>query len=690
MFYNLFKKPALALAFTTASWLGTLLFIWLSVSHESLLIPALLTIFTIISALWWQKSITPDRKLLAQLVSASQDWQQGSLGVRITHIGGNKRPMQQLAWHLNNLMDQVETTQVDIYHSTNSVAEGNFSRKGYPQGLHGEFATALKQFNGVATTLSKTTDAISELMNAISDGNFTKTITVDIKGRYKHTINNALAAMQAMQTMLGDIGTVMSNVAQGDVNHRVQAEGRGSLQQLKNDINVSLDALNSLNDIALIANSLAKGDLTQTISKSYPGTFGMVISSMNHTVASLNSMVKEIHTLVEATATEGDFSNRMNLSDKEGFGKDIGESLNQLLSNTETGLKDITRVAQAFAEGDFDQKITNTYHGTLGETKDNINILAETTATSLEDITRVANALANGDLTQSITTQYPGAFGQTSNGFNSTISTLKDLVNGIKVATLSITTDAKQIAEGNADLSRRTEDQASSLERTASSMEELSSTVKQNADSAKQANVLADAASQVAIEGGRAVNAVVSTMSDINTSAKKIENIISVIDSIAFQTNILALNAAVEAARAGEQGRGFAVVAGEVRNLAQRSASAAKEIKGLITDSVIKTAEGTRQVESAGNTMQEIVASVKRVSDIISEISAASQEQSIGIEQVNNAIIKMDDVTQQNTALVEEAAAAAESMLEQADELLNAVRLFQIEDNASSSLLRLR
>jgi methyl-accepting chemotaxis protein len=203
--------------------------------------------------------------------------------------------------------------------------------------------------------------------------------------------------------------------------------------------------------------------------------------------------------------------------------------------------------------------------------------------------------------------------------------------------------------------------------------------VKQNADNAKQANQLAITASDVAVKGGKAVSEVVNTMSAINDSARKIEDIISVIDGIAFQTNILALNAAVEAARAGEQGRGFAVVAGEVRNLAQRSASAAKEIKELITDSVNKTTEGTRQVETAGATMQEIVSSVKHVADIIAEISAASQEQSVGISHINDAIIRMDDTTQQNTALVEQAAAAAESLMEQADELMNTVSVFSIE-----------
>jgi methyl-accepting chemotaxis protein len=242
-----------------------------------------------------------------------------------------------------------------------------------------------------------------------------------------------------------------------------------------------------------------------------------------------------------------------------------------------------------------------------------------------------------------------------------------------------------KVASGNADLSQRTEEQASSLEETASSMEELTSTVKQNAENAKQANQLAASASEVAVKGGAVVSEVVGTMSSINESSKKIVDIISVIDGIAFQTNILALNAAVEAARAGEQGRGFAVVASEVRNLAQRSAAAAKEIKGLIGDSVDKVGAGTKLVDEAGKTMQEIVSSVKRVTDIMSEITAASQEQSSGIEQVNQAITQMDEVTQQNAALVEEAAAAAEAMQEQAQNLAHAVSVFRLDDAAAGS-----
>jgi methyl-accepting chemotaxis protein len=289
-----------------------------------------------------------------------------------------------------------------------------------------------------------------------------------------------------------------------------------------------------------------------------------------------------------------------------------------------------------------------------------------------------AKRIATGDLTSDIHIVSRDETGELLHALKDMNQSLARIVGEVRAGTESITTASDQISAGNADLSQRTEEQASSLEETASSMEELTSTVKQNADNAKQANQLAAGASSVAVKGGEVVGQVVHTMTSINESSKKIVDIISVIDGIAFQTNILALNAAVEAARAGEQGRGFAVVASEVRSLAQRSAAAAKEIKALITDSVSKVDDGTRLVDEAGKTMEEIVASVKRVTDIMAEISAASQEQSSGIEQVNQAVTQMDEATQQNAALVEEAAAAAESMKEQAQTLTQAVSVFKI------------
>ncbi|PJM86143.1 methyl-accepting chemotaxis protein [Achromobacter ruhlandii] len=295
----------------------------------------------------------------------------------------------------------------------------------------------------------------------------------------------------------------------------------------------------------------------------------------------------------------------------------------------------------------------------------------------------VAETVARGDLGQPIHAVTRDETGRLLRALHDMQDKLAGAVRTIRAGSETISSAAGQIAAGNADLSSRTEEQAASLEETAASMEELASTVKQNADNARQANQLAASASEVAQRGGAVVSAVVSTMGDISASSRKISEIVSVIDGIAFQTNILALNAAVEAARAGEQGKGFAVVAGEVRSLAQRSAQAAREVKTLIEASVSKVAEGAGQAENAGTTMQEVVASVKRVTDIMGEIAAASQEQATGIEQVNRAVSQMDEVTQQNAALVEEAAAAAGSMQDQAHALVRAVGVFRLREDAA-------
>ncbi len=296
--------------------------------------------------------------------------------------------------------------------------------------------------------------------------------------------------------------------------------------------------------------------------------------------------------------------------------------------------------------------------------------------------TRIAASVASGDLSVDIQTQ-PGDQASLVAALKAMQESLSRIVTEVRQGTDTISTASREIASGNQDLSSRTEQQASSLEETAASMEELTSTVKQNADNARQANQLAVTASSVAQRGGEVVGQVVGTMGAINDASRKIVDIIGVIDGIAFQTNILALNAAVEAARAGEQGRGFAVVAAEVRNLAQRSAAAAKEIKTLIGDSVEKVEEGSKQVAEAGRTMDEIVGSVQRVTDIMGEITAASREQTAGIEQINQAISQMDQVTQQNAALVEEAAAAAASLQDQAGSLAQAVGVFRVDASSA-------
>jgi methyl-accepting chemotaxis protein len=552
MYYKRFKNnKQFALAAVAFAWAGSLVYGWVPVisgTGGEMGMPSLLTVSAVLSVAWWRASRSDDQQLLEQLLSVTHEWRQGVVSSRIIQIDGTERGLKQLAWELNDVMDQVEAAQIDLRYSMAHITQGNFARKSFPQGLHGGFRRALIELNIVTETLSTITIAISDLMRAMADGDFSKRVDVQAEGEFKLTVDHAAQAMQSMQSMLGDIGKVMGGVAQGDISQRVQAEGRGDLSQLKDDINLSLDALDSLNDISLVASALSEGDLTQTIAKDYPGTFGAVIV-----------------------------------------------------------------------------------------------------------------------------------------GLNGTVENLRSLIGGIKDSTDTISNASKEIAAGNNDLSHRTEEQAASLEQTAASIEELTSTVQQNSENANHASQLAVGASDIAGKGAAVVNQVVTTMEGINEASRKIVDIISVIDSIAFQTNILALNAAVEAARAGEQGKGFAVVASEVRNLAQRAAAAAGEIKSLIGDSVERVEDGSKLVVQAGLTMAEIVSSIRSVAVIMSEISAASVEQTSGIEQVNKAINQMDDVTQQNAALVEQAAAAAESLEEQTEHLSGAVANFKLHGNPYGS-----
>jgi len=449
--------------------------------------------------------------------------------------------------------------------------------------------------------------------------------------------SSLLYSIDSMRKTLSNVITstniVMADAAKGDLSSRMRVEVRGDFIQLKDGINMSLDTINStLNDVMRVAEALAKGDLSQHITAEYHGVFEQTKQSVNNTVEALSKIIEEIENIVYSGADCGDFSIKMALHDKVGYGKRLADLINQLFSTSER---------------------------------------------SLNDVLRVAEALADGDLTQTITNDYPGSFGAVKAGINTTVDNLKDLLGEIKNTSDMIATAANEISSGNNDLSHRTEEQAASLQQTAASMDELSTTVQRNTDNAKHANALALGASTTAKKGVEVVNTVVENMSVINESSRHIVDIITVIDSIAFQTNILALNAAVEAARAGEQGKGFAVVAVEVRNLAQRSASAAGEIKRLIGDSVENIAEGSKQVEQAGKTMEEIVRAIQSVTNIMTEIAAASVQQNAGIGQVHQAITQMDTVTQQNAALVEQAAATTELLNEQTCNLTSGMAHFK-------------
>jgi methyl-accepting chemotaxis protein len=346
---------------------------------------------------------------------------------------------------------------------------------------------------------------------------------------------------------------------------------------------------------------------------------------------------------------------------------------------------EVDRITRAAAEGDLDQRIP--LDGKVGFFKrhaENLNLMLDTTVAGLREIREVMLAIADGDLSRRVEGEYRATFGEMKTAVNETVLQLARIVGEIKSVAEAVDGAAGEIANGNQDLSRRTESQAASLEETAANMQHLTSTVTQTAENARQANQLAANATQVATRGGEVVTRVVSTMQGISESSVKMSDIISTIDGIAFQTNILALNAAVEAARAGEQGRGFAVVAGEVRALAQRSAASAREIKQLISDSIERVEGGSKLVREAGETMAEIVQSVRRVTDLMGEISASSAEQSQGIGEMNQTVMQMDEATQQNAALVEEASAAAASMQDQARALVKTVGRFRLESTGAT------
>ncbi|MCC5869986.1 MAG: Tar ligand binding domain-containing protein [Gammaproteobacteria bacterium] len=388
--------------------------------------------------------------------------------------------------------------------------------------------------------------------------------------------------------------------------------------------------------------------------------------------------IGEVHLALTATPIRDDAGNRL------GTVVQWVDETAQVLAERE-----VETLVGSAAAGDFSRRMDVTHSsGFFKRLGEGVNSLVEITDSSLAEVIRVLKALAAGDLTERVSGEFAGAFAELQQNTNHTIDQLETLIGEVNTAVDAIGSASREIAAGNTNLSQRTEEQAASLEETASSMEEMTSTVRQNADNARQANQLAQGAREVANSGGDKVRDVVRSMNEITESAQKIENIISVIDGIAFQTNILALNAAVEAARAGEQGRGFAVVASEVRTLAQRSAQAAKEIKDLIGASVKSVEAGNELVAEAGQTMEEIVNSIKRVTDIMSEISAASEEQSQGIEQVNTTVTQLDEMTQQNAALVEEATAAAGAMEQQAEGLARSVSIFRLRGADSAARLQ--
>lgn len=459
----------------------------------------------------------------------------------------------------------------------------------------------------------------------------------DVIGKVVHAVNyNA----DQFECIIGEMSQVLKSIEKGECDRLVVVSVEGDHVALKESVNGLVNNLrSSMALISSVMSSIKAGRVDDSvqydqIDNALQGVFRSVVNDGFEVLAKLEGLTNTM-VVYEENIQKGDFSHRVSLTGQEGFYRDIYQGVNGIVVTYSAWLNEIMQVFTAMEAGDLTHKMDDDGHDT-------------------------------------------GVFTQLLHHANGSIDGLQALVRQVRSVSDSIATATKEIAAGNIDLSQRTEEQASSLEETAASMEELAVTVKNNAANAQQASQMANAASSVAFKGGAVVQEVVETMEAIHESSSKIVEIISVIDGIAFQTNILALNAAVEAARAGDQGRGFAVVASEVRSLAQKSAGAAKEIKQLISDSARKIEQGSVLVQEAGVTMGEIVNSIQLVTDIMNEISSASVEQSSGIDQVNQAITQMDSVTQQNAALVEESAAGAASLEEQSHRLMEAIAVFKL------------
>ena len=583
---------------------------------------------------------------------------------------------------LNQAAQILKKLDSEMAHIEAAHAQGNMQAEIDVAQFKGEYRNMAQDINRMLSMHTDILQKASDALQQLSVGNFNAKLDA-LPGDLSILNRSFDGLKENVKTLIADMHAMTLAHAQGDTDVLLNIDKfDGDFKSVARGVNYMVQShVTEKDKFIAVMDSIGRGDLSVEL-EAMPGKKAAMNKSVDRIRGNLKGIVDSVN-WVNNEHEKGNIDMTLRADMFRGQFSLLAESINNIVAgHIELNQKAMACV-QAFGDGNFDAPLER-FPGQKAKINETIEQVRANLKALNNDAQMLAEAAREGRVTvRADAGKHPGDYRKIVEGMNQTLDMIVEPVLTVKAAAESINVAAKEIAQGNADLSRRTEDQASNLERTASSMDELASTVKQNADNAKQANELASQASNVAVKGGQVVNAVVSTMSDINDSARKIEDIISVIDSIAFQTNILALNAAVEAARAGEQGRGFAVVASEVGNLAQRSSVAAREIKELINDSVKKTAEGSRQVKEAGETMHEIVDSVKRVSTIIGEIASASNEQSAGIAQVNEAVIRMDDVTQQNTALVEEAAAAAESLMDHANELATAVSVFIVEEHAA-------
>ncbi len=580
-------------------------------------------------------------------------------------------------------MSVLQKTLTDLIASLNHVSaqheRGEVDTKLHADRFKGHYAQMATGINGMTAGHIESNRKAMAVVKAFGEGDFSAELAL-FPGKQR-VINETIEEVRAnLQLLIEDADALVKAAIAGKLSTRADASRhKGDFGRIIAGVNQTLDAvITPINTASQYIARIASGDIPAPISENYNGDFNTLKESLNTCIHAINKLIADATMLSEA-ATQGKLNVRAEAAAHTGDFQKIINGVNETLDAVISPLNAAADCVSRIAQGDIPDPITKTYAGEFNTLKQNLNTCISAVHALIQDAQMLANAAKQGKVyIRADDSKHQGDYQRIIRGVNTTLELITSPIRAAKEAAEAINTAAREISQGNNDLSRRTEAQASALEETASSMEQLAGAVKHTSLNADEANQLATEASTIVESGSSAVDQVVNRMLDIQASSKMIEEITSVIDSIAFQTNILALNAAVEAARAGEQGRGFAVVASEVRNLAQRSSAAAKEIKTLIADSVDIVNDGSRLASAAGETMAEILASVQKVTIIMADIASSSAEQSAGINQVNSAVMQMDNTTQQNAALVEEAAAAAEALLEQAANLVSAVEEFEI------------
>lgn len=610
------------------------------------------------------------------------------------YLAGFERQEQLVRQQMQQLLAEVENPQVQSLGDT-FLAQHQQIGDRYRQGLLAFQRSGFDHRAGDAVVAgidgppSATLLELVDLLDTLGDDFLADSTVTVSRIIYISLLVSLLVAIAAMLFLfrwlasniiqpLASLQRSAEAVAKGDLD-RHQSLGRadelGALDAAMLTMVTTLKRFNQLQQH--MADQHALGMTDERIgSGEFSGAYQVMADKVNELAAGHINVQELIQTRVAEYAV-GNLQHSM--PELPGERQRITAAVNQVRLNLDGMKTEVLRLSQAAGRGDFSLRgDSKAYQFAFKDMVVALNELMEQGQFALQDVGTMLTALAKGDLSQQLSNGYQGAFGQLLNDANSSSSQLQGTVGGIKTIADAISAAANEIAVGNNDLSQRTEQQASSLQQTAASMEELSSTVTINAKNAQQANQLTQRATEIAVKGGNVIGQVVGTMDAINQSSQKIADIIGVIDGIAFQTNILALNAAVEAARAGEQGRGFAVVASEVRTLAQRSANAAKDIKVLISDSVSKITSGNQLVNESGSTMQEVVQAIKQVNELMADIASASIQQASSVSEVSKAVTQMDDMTQQNAAMVEQSAAAAASLAQQSEQLIHDMQRFQL------------